>query len=149
METQIGIITKNRTQVAYALSVFLADEFMLFTKTKNAHWNVESANFHGLHLFFEKQFNALDEIADSIAERIRSLGHYASATLKEFLELTHFSEQLKETNDGAGFIRELLNDHESLIMQFRQKVNYVVNDLKDAGSGDYITTLIERHEKMA
>ncbi|MGF7042587.1 Dps family protein [Mucilaginibacter lappiensis] len=149
MDTQIGIITNNRTQVAHALSVFLADEFVLFTKTKNAHWNVEGANFHGLHLFFEEQFKVLDEVADSIAERIRSLGHYAPATLKDFLDLTHFSEQLHETNDGPGFIKELLNDHESLIMQFRQKVNYFANDLKDAGSSDYITGLIEAHEKMA
>jgi len=149
MDTQIGIISDNRAQVAQALNVFLADEFVLFTKTKNAHWNVEGANFHGLHLFFEEQSKALDDIADSIAERIRTLGHYAPATLKEFLDLTHFSEQLWEINDGPGFIRELLNDHESLIMQFRQKVNYFAIDLKDAGSSDYITGLIETHEKMA
>jgi starvation-inducible DNA-binding protein len=149
MEAQIGIAPNNSTQVAHVLNTMLADEFVLFTKTKNAHWNVEGANFHSLHLFFEEQFKTLDGIADSIAERIRSLGHYASAKLKSFLDLTHFSEQLHEKNDGPGFIKELLNDHESLIMQFRENVNHFANDLKDAGTSDYITGLIETHEKMA
>lgn len=149
METQIGITANNRAEVAHVLNTMLADEFVLFTKTKNAHWNVEGANFHSLHLFFEEQFKTLDDIADGIAERIRSLGHYAPATLKSFLDLTHFSEQLHEKNDGPGFIRELLNDHESLIIQFRENVTHVDKDLKDAGTSDYITGLIETHEKMA
>jgi starvation-inducible DNA-binding protein len=149
MEAQIGIIPENRAQVAHILNILLADEFVLFTKTKNAHWNIEGTNFHSLHLFFEEQFKTLDDIVDSVAERIRSLGHYAPATLKSFIDLTHFSEELHEKNDGPGFIKELLNDHESLIIQFRENVNHFANDLKDAGTSDYITSLIETHEKMA
>jgi starvation-inducible DNA-binding protein len=91
----------------------------------------------------------LDEIMDGIAERIRSLGHYAPATLKSFLELTHFSEVLHNKNDGAGFITELLNDHESVIIHLRGNINVFANDLKDLGTSDYITGLMEAHEKMA
>jgi starvation-inducible DNA-binding protein len=149
MEPEIGITPKNRELSAHILNTMLADEFLLFTKTKNAHWNVEGANFHSLHLFFEEQFKVLDEVADSIGERIRSLGHYAPATLSSFLELTHFSEKLHEKNDGPGFIKELLNDHESLIINFREKVNCLANELKDTGTSDFITGLIETHEKMA
>jgi len=45
-----------------------------------------------MHLFFESQYNELDEITDSVAERIRTIGRYAPATLKSFLELTHINE---------------------------------------------------------
>lgn len=149
MQANIGITAEKLAQASHILSVMLADEFVLFTKTKHAHWNVEGANFHSLHLFFEAQFQALDGITDSIAERIRSLGHYAPASLKNFLNLTHFSERLHENNDGPGFIKELLNDHESLIIQYRESVKLLSNDLKDSGTDDFITGLIEQHEKMA
>jgi starvation-inducible DNA-binding protein len=149
MQPNIGISAENLAQVAHALNVILADEYILYTKTRNAHWNVEGTDFHSKHLFFEAQYEELDEIMDSVAERIRSLGHYAPATLKLFLELTHFSETLHEQNDGIGFIKELLSDHESLIIHLRENINIFANNFKDLGTSDYVTGLMESHEKMA
>ena len=149
MIVNIGITQENLNQVAKELCKVLADEYVLYTKTKNAHWNIEGPDFHSKHVFFESQFGEIDEIVDSVAERIRSIGHYAPATLKTFLALTHFSEQLHEKNDSAGFIRELLTDHESLIIHLRENINYFATDLKDAGSSDFLTGLVEKHEKMA
>src|SRR5271154_6668433 len=106
MNTTIGITDKNRKAVAAQLSRLLADEFILYTKTRNAHWNIEGKDFHSVHLFFEEQYEQLDEVMDSVAERIRQLGHYAPATLKEFLNLTQLSEKLGEKNDSQGFIKE-------------------------------------------
>jgi starvation-inducible DNA-binding protein len=37
---------------------------------------------------------------DSVAERIRQLGHYAPATLQSFLQLTHLTEKLGQPNDS-------------------------------------------------
>ena len=149
METRIGIKPDNLSSVAHSLSKVLADEFLLYTKTLNAHWNVEGEDFHSKHLFFESQYKQLSEIIDEVAERIRSIGHYAPATLKQFLELTQFTEEPKEKNDGEGFIKGLLEDHQSLIIELRENVNLFANDLKDTGSSDFVTGLIEAHEKMA
>ncbi|WP_158800107.1 Dps family protein [Pedobacter sp. L105] len=149
MEPGIGITPENRLEVSHILNAILADEFLLYTKTKNAHWNVEGIDFHSKHLFFEVQFKQLDEIVDSVAERIRSLGHYAPATLKSFLELTHFSERLHELNNSDGFIKELLSDHEGLIIHLRENIDHFANGLKDYGTSDFITGLLETHEKMA
>jgi len=77
------------------------------------------------------------------------LGHYAPATLKSFLDLTHISERLHEQNDGDGFIKELLSDHESLIIHLRENIDIFANELKDLGTSDFITGLLETHEKMA
>jgi len=149
MEPNIGITKENLSAVAHALNKILADEYVLYTKTRNAHWNVEGPDFHSKHLFFEAQYQELDEIMDSVAERIRSLGHYSPATLKSFLELTHLSEVLHNKNDSVGFITELLSDHESLIIHMRENINIFANDFKDLGSSDYVTGLMETHEKMA
>src|SRR5262245_61235614 len=149
MNTAIGISKDNRTEVAHILNGFLADEFLLYLKTRNAHWNVEGSDFHAMHKFFENQYEQLDVIMDDVAERIRILGHYAPATMKAYLELTHLTEQSREANDSAGFIKELLGDHESIITRLRENVNLFANDLRDTGTSDFITGLMETHEKMA
>src|SRR6478609_2115797 len=119
MKVNLGISEDNLNNVTKTLSQLLADEFVLYTKTRNAHWNIEGPNFHSMHLFFEAQYGQLEEIVDEVAERIRTLGHYAPATLKQFLELTHLTEENREKNDSMGFIKELLEDHESIIIFIR------------------------------
>ena len=52
MGTIIGINEENRQSVAVELVKLLADEFVLYTKTRNAHLNVEGSDFHAMHLFF-------------------------------------------------------------------------------------------------
>lgn len=145
----IGLTEKNTEAVATELSKILADEYILYTKTKNAHWNIEGPDFLEKHTFFEGQFKQLDVFVDTVAERIRSIGHYAPATLGVFLELTRLSEQLHERNNSHGFIQELLTDHESIIMKLRENIHYFAHECHDMGSSDFITGLMESHEKMA
>src|ERR1700744_5588922 len=123
MKPNIGISPEHLSEISKTLSHILADEYVLYTKTRNAHWNVEGPDFHSMHVFFETQYNDIAEIVDTVAECIRILGHYAPATLKQFLELTHLTEQTREKNDSEGFIRELLSDHESIIIHIRAQVN--------------------------
>lgn len=149
METKIGIKQQYLAEVANSLSKILADEFVLYTKTKKAHWNVEGPDFYNKHIFFEQQYGQLDELIDTIAERIRTIGHYAPASLKEYLSLTHLSEQSREKNDSEGYIRELLADHESILIHLREKINNFAAAQHDLGTSDYITGLMETHEKMA
>ncbi len=149
MKTNIGLTENAREAVANELSKVLADEYVLFTKTKNAHWNVEGPDFYEKHKFFEAQSEELDAIIDSVAERIRTLGHYVDAMLKAFLSVTHSTEQKRERNDSAGHIRELLADHESLIIFLRANVAVFSEKYHDAGTSDFITGLMETHEKMA
>lgn len=149
MTTNIGISDTNRQAVANDLSKILADEYVLYTKTRNAHWNVEGADFYDKHKFFESQFEQLDQNIDNVAERIRSLGHYAPATLKSFLSLTHLTEESRGENNSKGFISELLNDHESIVINLRKNINRFANEFNDFGTSDFITGLMEEHEKMA
>ncbi|MTH18245.1 DNA starvation/stationary phase protection protein [Flavobacterium sp. LC2016-01] len=149
MDIKIGIKEENLAGVANAMCKILADEFVLYTKTRKAHWNVEGKDFHSMHLFFEQQYEELDEIVDSVAERIRTLGHYPPASLKEFLALTQLSEQSRTKNDSLGYISELLEDHESILILLRENIKNFDSVWSDLGTSDYITGLLETHEKMA
>ncbi|KQN36302.1 DNA starvation/stationary phase protection protein [Pedobacter sp. Leaf41] len=149
MKTNIGITEKNTDAVAVELAKLLADEFVLYTKTRNAHWNVTGDNFHANHIFFENQYKQLDELIDSVAERMRKIGHFAPATIKSYLELTQLTEYSERSNDGLGFMKDLLQDHESIIEFLRGNIVPFAEKYKDYGTSDFITGLMETHEEMA
>jgi len=149
MQANIGIKPENLAAVAHSLSKILADEFVLYTKTRNAHWNIEGPDFYNKHKFFEAQYGELEGIVDDVAERIRKLGHYAPATLAQYLELTHLTEDIRGKNDSRTYIKALLADHESILIHLRENIDGYANALKDAGTSDYITGLMETHETMA
>jgi starvation-inducible DNA-binding protein len=149
MTTEIGIKPANTALAAQSLNTLLADEHVLYIKTRKAHWNVEGPDFLTIHRFFEEQYKQLEQIIDDVAERIRTIGHYAEATLAGFLKETHLSEESREANDSAGFMKSLLKDHEAIIIHLRETIEICESDWKDAGTTDFLTALLEAHEKMA
>lgn len=148
MKANIGLKEKDSAAVAAILNKLLADENVLYTKVRNAHWNVEGPDFHAQHLFFEGLYGELAELIDEIAERVRALGHYAVGTMKQFLELTQLTEMKYGKNDSQGFIKELLNDYESLIIALRENIE-TVEKHGDAGTEDFLVGILGQHEKTA
>jgi len=149
MKTGIGIKAADTAAVAQALNLILADEHVLYIKTRNAHWNVEGPDFYAQHKFFEDQYAQLEDIIDEVAERIRSIGHFSVATMGKFLELTRLTEQSRSSNDSLGFIKELLEDHESIIVHMRENIPQFDEKWHDIGTSDFLTGIMEIHEKMA
>ena len=149
MRAKIGITEEGLAAIAYELNKILADVLLLYLKTRKAHWNVEGSDFYAKHKFFEDQYEQLDGTMDDVDERIRSIGHYAVASWAEVSRLTHLTEQSRENNHSIGFIKELLIDHESLIVKLRENITRIAEEFKDLGTSDFVTGLMEKHEKMA
>ena len=84
MTPNIDIPDKDLAAVAEILNRLLSDEYVLYTKTRNYHWNVTGPQFNDLHKFFESQYEELNEFVDDIAERARQLGGRAFGSLAEF-----------------------------------------------------------------
>lgn len=149
MKINIGITDDARQKIVTILSHLVADEFVLYTKTRNAHYNVEGIDFHSMHLYFESIYSELEENVDSVAERIRHLGHYAPSSLKDYLKLTHLTEERdNEGNDSKSWIKDLLKDQEAIIIYLRENIGKI-EELNDDGTADFLTGLMESHEKMA
>ena len=149
MKPNIEIADKNLKEVATLLNTLLADEYVLYTKTRNAHWNIQGNNFMELHKLFESQYDALDIIIDDTAERVRALGHFALGSLKNFLQHTQLNEENENFTDQNHIIKTLLEDHESVIHSLRNHIPIVSDEFKDLGSADFMTGLMEQHEKIA
>lgn len=148
MKANIGITDKNKEAVAIILNELLADEHILYLKTRNYHWNYEGDNFIELHKFYEGQYNELEGIIDDVAERIRTLGHYAEARMKDYLNITHLQEQDYTTSQSEQ-MQNLLADHENIIVNLRKFADKIDITFKDKGSSDFVTGKMIQHEKMA
>lgn len=145
----IGLDSKQRSGVAAILDSLLADEYVLYTKTRNFHWNVTGARFNDLHKFFEGQYDQIDATIDEIAERSRALGAVSLGSLAEFLKHTRLKEQKGEALNSDEMIAALLADHESLIRHLREDLVRAQDKFGDAGTADFLTGILEAHEKMA
>ena len=149
MKPNIRIKDNHREGVVEILNTLLADEFVLGTKTRNCHWNVTGSHFHDLHKFFDAQYEELDAILDDVAERARALGGHAVGTLAEFLKLARLQEQLGKYPNAPQMTAELLGDQETIIRQLREDLEKCATKFGDAGTADFLTGLLEQHEKMA
>lgn len=149
MKNDIGISEKKTHEVSVLLNTLLADEYLLYTKTRKAHWNIRGNNFNELHKFFESQYDTLDVIIDDTAERVRALGHFALGSLKDFLKVARISEKNDDFAEQKQIIQALLGDHEMIIRSLRKDIVPVGEDYKDLGTADFMTGLMEQHEKMA
>ena len=149
MKIGIGVPDRDRESVGRLLNDLLADEYVLYTKTRNYHWNVVGPQFSELHKFFEAQYEELNGIVDEAAERVRALGGWPRSTLSEFLKSTRLKEHPDEHPDAKGMVANLLADHETVVRNLRTGSAACAEKFGDVGTSDFLTGLMERHEKMA
>jgi starvation-inducible DNA-binding protein len=149
VEPNVGLGVDARHAIATILNHRLADTVVLYQKTRNYHWNVRGPRFQPLHEFFETQYDQLEEAIDEIAERVRQVGGNACGTLTEYIQMSALKEYPGEVPSEQDMIANLLIDHETVIRQLREDVDATADDYHDMGTSDFLTGLMEAHEKMA
>jgi starvation-inducible DNA-binding protein len=149
MKLEIGISEKNLQKNRTILTVVLANEMLLYVKTRKAHWNVSGSDFMELHKLFEQQYKQIESSIDEVAERIGKLGGNAIGTLKEFEKNATLKESPDTYPESKTLITELLNDHEDIIKLLRTDISDIAEKTKDAGTADFLTKLLEVHETQA
>lgn len=149
MNPHIGITPKNLKKSASILSTILSNEMTLYVKTRKFHWNISGNSFMELHKLFEDQYRILEANIDEVAERISQLGEKTIGTMKEFVENSTLKESPNEYPSQKQMLEELLGNHEQLATEFRAYIPVFENENNDIGSADFITGLLQEHEKMA
>lgn len=143
----IGIPEGSRQQIVEGLSRVLADTYTLYLKTHNYHWNVTGPMFQTLHLMFETHYNELALAVDLVAERIRSLGHFAPGSYRAYASLSSIAEA-----DGVPaatvMVRDLVVGHETVAKTARS-VFPVAEAAQDQATMDLLTQRLQVHEKTA
>ncbi|GAA4331362.1 ferritin-like domain-containing protein [Pigmentiphaga soli] len=143
----IGISDKDRAAVAAGLSKLLADTYTLYLMTHNFHWNVTGPMFNTLHTMFMEQYTELWNSIDSIAERIRALGHFAPGTYREFGKLSSIGEPTS-VPEAMEMVRLLVTGNESVAKTARDAFK-LADAANDQPTADLLTQRLDVHEKAA
>ena len=144
----IGLTAKNRQKIESALSTILADQHVLYIKTRHFHWNLIGGRFHSLHVFFEEMYGELALAIDQTAERIRMIGGVAPGSMAEFEKAATLKEVKGALVSGDAAIKALLSDHEAVIRNLRKEIPGI-GEMDDLGTEDFLVGLLQKHEMTA
>ena len=149
MKPNLGITQKNLIEVNKILNNVLADGNVLYIKLRKFHWNLDGDNFMELHKLFEEQYEDVAEAIDEVAERIATLGGTAIGTTSEFSKLSQLKENPGKVPTNQEMLKELVADHETIVKSLRKALDDCDEKYGDAGTSDFLTGLMQEHEKMA
>lgn len=134
--------------VADALGGVLASTYTLYLKTHNYHWNVTGPQFAPLHALFEQHYTELAAAVDTIAERIRALGHVAPGSYSAYGKLSEIKEAPDSPPEAMAMVRDLAADNEALV-RLAEKANETAEEAGDVASGDMMIERMQVHAKAA
>src|SRR5579871_6800335 len=127
-----GVPEENRKAIVEILNQQVADHYVLTTKTKFYHWNVEGPEFHDLHLLLDEHYELLSDITDELAEQCLKLGGQAAGTLNWFRAHTRLKEDPDEQiPDTRSMIQNLVNDHETVMELLHKDIHHTEDDYDD------------------
>ncbi|WPB56718.1 Dps family protein [Xylophilus sp. GOD-11R] len=144
----IGIADADRATIAQGLSRVLADTYTLYLTTHNFHWNVTGPHFNSLHAMFMEQYTELWTSTDVIAERIRSLGHYAPGSYAEFSKIATVPDVPATPPKAMQMVEILVQGHETVSRIARSFIP-VAEAAGDDPTADMLTARCTVHDQTA
>ena len=136
-----------RGKMCVKLNVLLADTLALRDMYKKHHWQVSGPTFYQLHLLFDKHYEEQAEIADTIAERIQSLGGVTVAMGGDVAGLTQIPAPPKGKEEVPVQISRLLQAHK-LLMQLCKDIADAADDAGDDGTNDLAISDVLRPNEL-
>ena len=144
----IGIADADRASIAEGLSRVLADTYTLYLTTHNFHWNVTGPHFNSLHAMFMDQYTELWNSTDVIAERIRSLGHYAPGSYAQFSKIATVPDVPSQPPRAMQMVAILVQGHET-VSRIARSFIAVAEAANDAPTADMLTARCTVHDQTA
>jgi len=135
----------GKARIANALTGVLADSFVLMIKTQVYHWNVVGPLFQPIHELTEKHYNDLFAAIDTLAERMRALGHLAPVSLTDMIAHAAIEEETRNRSAG-DMVDQLIADHEELTRRTRELAQLAA-DGKDGATEDLANARMAFHEE--
>lgn len=146
-ETQQSFVPV-RADLSACLNEILANQYVIFTKTLNFHWNLTGPQFYSIHVFLEEQYKELLEMMDKLAERIRYLNGRPLGTVKEMELVASVDEDPGYFPSIQRMLGELYRDHEEVNRQIEALLNDEELIEGDKVTEDVLISLGKHHQKM-
>ena len=139
----IALSEKAARQSVENLNQILADTITLRDLYKKHHWQVAGPTFHQLHLLFDKHYEEQNELVDTIAERIQTLGGVTIAMAADVAETTLVPRPPKGREEPPVQISRLLHAHE-IVLKEAHTMARLAAEAGDDGTNDLLVSDVVR-----
>jgi starvation-inducible DNA-binding protein len=143
----IALSEKICAHSADNLNQLLADTITLRDLYKKHHWQVAGHTFYQLHLLFDKHFKEQNELVDSIAERVQTLGGISIAMAADVAETTMVPRPPRGREEVPVQISRLLHAHEMILLEARSMAKQAAKD-GDDGTNDLLVSDVIRTNEL-
>ena len=130
------------------LNQLLADSITLRDLYKKHHWQVAGPTFYQLHLLFDKHYEEQNELVDTLAERIQSLGGISIAMAADVAEATMVPRPPKGREEVPVQISRLLHAHEIVLREARTMARQAAEAGDDGTNDLLVSDVIRTNEKQ-
>jgi starvation-inducible DNA-binding protein len=148
MKPKDDISVLRKPVIGLEYSKILEDEYRLYSKTWTVHLSLGGEDFYDKNKFFESQYEQIDQFIDSVSERLISLGLLKPESLNIYLNFKRQNGKITVRKERKQFIQELLDDHEKIVVNLKDKMHRFILEFHDRESIDFIAGLKEGHEKI-
>jgi starvation-inducible DNA-binding protein len=142
----IALDEKVCAESAENLNQILADTITIRDLYKKHHWQVAGETFYQLHLLFDKHHGEQDELVDTIAERIQSLGAVSLAMAADIAETTIVPRPPRGREEVPAQISRLLEAHEFILREARTMARQAAASGDDGTNDLLVSDVIRRNE---
>jgi starvation-inducible DNA-binding protein len=146
LETPTDLSHNAVPEIAEALNGLVADNYALYTKTKNFHWHVSGPHFRDYHLLFDDQATEIFAAIDDLAERVRKLGARTIHSIGEIAKLQSIKDNDKSFVSPSDMLRELMEDNKTVIRRMRA-AHEVADKHDDVATASILENFIDQAEK--
>jgi starvation-inducible DNA-binding protein len=129
------------------LNQILVDTITLRDMYKKHHWQVAGHTFYQIHLLFDKHHDEQDELVDTIAERIQSLGGVSLAMAADVAETTLIPRPPRGREELPVQLSRLLEAHEIILREARTMAKQA-DEAEDDGTNDLLVSQIIRTNEL-
>jgi len=144
----IGLSSETVKKLIPLLDQHVSSLFVLFHQYQKHHWLVEGPQFHDVHVYLQKSYEAVHEAVDQIAERITAIGGIPTCDPVEQAKLAY----VKHEPEGTFRLRDMLildQKHEgAIVVELRKTIKLAVEH-GDFGTEDLLKDVLLECEDRA
>lgn len=137
------------TDETSGLESLLADECVLYMRTRHAGRKIPDESPAEVQQLFEKQCRSMSAIVADVGRAARSLGATPSFVQEEFMEITRLNRHVRLFEKQNEIIAALLEDHESVIGRLGNGEADLMDRRTVINFAEFTAGLLKQHEVLA
>ncbi len=125
-----GLKPEQAARIVEGLNIYLANLNILYIKLHNFHWNVIGTGFFPLHEKTQELYEAIAEELDEVAERIRALGCFPLASMRDYLAIGTICE-LPGEEYPSPFVAKVIIEDFCTMLSLVRRIDSIVKETPD------------------